>query len=149
MKQAEKTISIIIFNYCLLRVECLLCNSIPKYILKKIMKNVSLVLSLSIILLLGNILSCSSQSESLKGGNNSGTNYVKGKILMAQNEPFAKLALVTDSTVYLLNYSDEIKEILYNNQGKTAKVYYKSISRNEESINVLNVDKVEIVNSND
>jgi hypothetical protein len=112
------------------------------------MKNISTIISILLTLSLANILSCSSQSDSLKQ-NDSGATFVTGQILMAQNEPFAKLALVADSTVYLLNYPDEMKEPLMKNQGKIARVYYKSISKNTDSVNVLNVDKVEILNSKD
>ena len=123
----------------------LLCDIIQN---KKLMKNILTIISILLTLSLANILSCSSQADSLKQ-NDSGENYITGQILMAQNEPFAKLALVADSTVYLLNYPDEMKEPLLKNQGKIARVYYKSISKNTDSISVLNVNKVEILNSND
>ena len=112
------------------------------------MKNILIIIPTSFLLLFVNILCCSSQSDSVKEKDNSGTNFVTGKILMAQNEPFTELALVTDNSVYLLDCPDEIKEIIYNNQGKTAKVYYSNVSKNEESVRVLQVDKVEIINSN-
>ncbi|HVO73665.1 MAG TPA: hypothetical protein VMT35_06555 [Ignavibacteriaceae bacterium] len=93
----------------------------------------------SIILLSG----CSSSKDT------DGTSFVTGQIQMVSNEPFAKLGLVNDATLYLLDCSKEMDEILYNNQGKFAKIYYSSVNKNDEGIKVLKVVNAEILTGRD
>ncbi|MEJ2105670.1 MAG: hypothetical protein P8X47_14010 [Ignavibacteriaceae bacterium] len=97
---------------------------------------------LSAILLFG----CSASSNSASNENdNNGTNFVTGQILMVNNEPFAKIAIVTDKAVYLLDIPEDVRKTLYQNQGRTAKVFYTSYTVNDESIKVLKADKIEIM----
>jgi hypothetical protein len=109
-------------------------------------KYITISTSSFLILFLGAVLySCSSSSKtSLNEKDSSGTNFVTGQILMVENEPFVKLALLSDSTVYLLECPDEMNNEIYKNQGKEAKVYYRKIFKNKESVKVLDVEKVEI-----
>ncbi len=111
------------------------------------MKKLILLNIISLLFLLLILLGCSTSENSASSGQ-SGTNFVTGEILMVNNEPFARVALMNDTSLYLLDCSGEIKDTLYNNQGKKAKVYYSSVSTNNESIKVLKVDKVEIINNN-
>jgi hypothetical protein len=76
--------------------------------------------------------------------NADGTSFVTGEIQMVNNEPFAVLAVVNDTTVYLIDCPDEIRELLYNNQGRSAKIYYNSIHKNEEGLKVLKALNVEL-----
>ena len=76
---------------------------------------------------------------------NNGTNFVTGQILMVNNEPFAKVALVTEKSVYLMDIPEDVRKTLYQNQGRTARVYYTGYSINDESVKVLKVDKIELM----
>ena len=105
------------------------------------MKKEILLNSISLLFLFTTLLGCSAESST------SNLNFITGQILMVNNEPFARVAIMTDTSVYLLDCPSEIEDTLYKNQGRTAKVYYNSIAINKESIKVLKVDKVEITNS--
>ncbi len=64
---------------------------------------------------------------------------------MVNNEPFSRIALLTEKSVYLLDCPEEARKALYQNQGMTARVYYNNYSVNDESIKVLKVEKIEIL----
>lgn len=100
---------------------------------------------ISLLVFITLLLGCSASEDSSSKGN-TGTNFVTGKILMVNNEPFSKVALVTDKSVYLLDCPDDMRKALYQNQGRTAKVYYTGYTINDESVKVLKVEKVEISN---
>lgn len=87
----------------------------------------------------------SSQSKQNSGINESGTNFVVGQIQMVGNEPFTHLAVRNETSFYLLDCSGDVKDTVYNNQGRTAKIYFDKVTINDESIKVLKVDKVEIL----
>jgi hypothetical protein len=117
------------------------------YIVKKnFMKKSVLLYLISLLSSLVILLGCSA-SENSASDDQSGTNFVTGELLMVNNEPFARIALMNDTSLFLLDCPDGIKDILYNNQGKKAKVFYSSVSTNQEKIKVLKVDKVEIINN--
>jgi hypothetical protein len=66
-------------------------------------------------------LGCSSSKES-----------IEGVICMIGNDPFSEIALQTDSiTVYRLEASMEIKEVLIKNQGRQAKIIYNKKDSSE------------------
>lgn len=110
------------------------------------MKKSVLLYLISLLSSLVILLGCSA-SENSASDDQSGTNFVTGELLMVNNEPFARIALMNDTSLFLLDCPDGIKDILYNNQGKKAKVFYSSVSTNQEKIKVLKVDKVEIINN--
>jgi hypothetical protein len=110
------------------------------------MKNILTILSISCLLSVINLLSCSSTDNSSLKDKDPGTKFVTGEIVMVGNEPFTRLALADDDSLYLMDCPDEIEEILYSNQGKTAKIFFSSTSTNKESFKVLKVEKVEILN---
>ncbi len=106
---------------------------------------ISAIISFSIlfsILLFG----CSASNNSTSNENDkNGTNFVIGQILMVNNEPFSEVAIVTEKSVYLMDIPEDVRKTLYQNQGRTAKVYYTSYSINDESVKVLKADKIEIM----
>jgi len=81
--------------------------------------------------------------------NTDGTSFVLGQIQTVNNEPFAVLAVINDTSVYLLDCNDEIHQTLYKNQGKSAKVYYSSMYKNDEGLKVLKAVNVEILDEQD
>jgi len=111
------------------------------------MKTIKLPLTISFSILLVILLIGCSASKNFASNENddNGTNFVTGQILMVNNEPFAKIAIVTDKSVYLLDIPEDVRKTLYQNQGRTAKVYYTGYSINDESIKVLKADKIEIM----
>ena len=111
------------------------------------MKKTLIINIISLFILFILLYGCSASSNSASNENDKdGTDFVTGKILMVNNEPFSKVALVTDKSVYLLDCPEDMRNALYQHQGMTAKVYYTSYSVNDESIKVLKVEKVEIAN---
>lgn len=74
-----------------------------------------------------------------------GTSFVIGQIQMVSNEPFAKLALINDATLYLLECDEDVYKMLYYNQGKSAKIYYNSMYKNDEGLKVLKTTNAEIL----
>lgn len=106
----------------------------------------SAILKIICLLALFTLLYGCSSSEESSSNNNTGTDFVTGKILMVNNEPFSKVALVTDKSVYLLDCPEDMRKALYQNQGRTAKVFYSGYIINDESVKVLKVEKVEISN---
>lgn len=110
------------------------------------MKKLIPIYLISLLSALVILLGCSASKNS-NSNDQSGTNFVTGEILMVNNEPFAKIALINDTSLFLLDCSGKIRDALYNNQGKKAKIYYSSVSTNKEKIKVLKVDKVEIINN--
>jgi hypothetical protein len=113
------------------------------------MKKIYSIEIISLLYFIIILLGCSSSSDSsLQGEDENGINFVTGEILMVNNEPFAKIALLNDKSLYLLDCPEDVGNILSKNQGKTAKVYYSSSSVNKESVKVLKVDKIEIINGN-
>jgi hypothetical protein len=105
------------------------------------------IISLFILLML--LFGCSASKNSTSDENDkTGTNFVTGQILMVNNEPFARIALITDKSLYLLDCPEEMRDALYHNQGRTARIYYKNYTVNDESIRVLKVEKAEIMSGN-
>ena len=82
---------------------------------------------------------CSSSKE------NTSDKTITGQIQMVNNEPFAELALRNDDGLFILDCTGEAKETIYNNQGRTAKIYFSSVSSNNMKQKVLKVDKVELM----
>jgi hypothetical protein len=74
-----------------------------------------------------------------------GTSFVIGQIQMVSNEPFAKLALINDASLYLLDCNEDVYKMLYNSQGKSAKIYYSSMYKNDEGIKGLKTINAEIL----
>ena len=110
------------------------------------MKNIRIPLIISLLILFTSLFGCSASNKSTSDENdNNGTNFVTGQILMVNNEPFAKVALVTEKSVYLMDIPEDVRKTLYQNQGRTARVYYTGYSINDESVKVLKVDKIEIM----
>ncbi len=105
---------------------------------------------ISLLFLFNTLIGCSAAGNSASDENDkAGTNFVTGQILMVNNEPFARIAVITDKSVYLLDCPEEMRDALYQNQGRKAKVYYSSYSVNDESLKVLKVEKVEITSGNE
>lgn len=82
---------------------------------------------------------CSSSQNNLSG------NTVTGQIQMVNNEPFAELALRNNNGLFILDCSGAVKDTIYYNQGKTAKIYFSSVATNKMNQKVLKVEKVELV----
>ena len=78
-----------------------------------------------------------------------GTSFVIGQIQMVSNEPFAKLALINDESLYLLDCSEDVYKMLYNSQGKSAKIYYSGMYKNDEGLKVLKAINAEILTGQD
>lgn len=74
-------------------------------------------------------------------------NTVTGQIQMVGNEPFARLAIINDNDFYMLDCTGAIKDTVYNNQGRMARVYFSGISTNNQQQKVLKVEKIDIVPS--
>jgi uncharacterized protein YcfL len=74
-----------------------------------------------------------------------GTSFVIGQIQMVSNEPFANLALINDASLYLLDCNEDVYKMLYNNQGKSVKIYYSSMYKNDEGLKVLKTINAEIL----
>ena len=110
------------------------------------MKNIRIPFIISLLILFTAFFGCSTSKNSTSDENdNNGTNFVTGQILMVNNEPFAKVALVTEKSVYLMDIPEDVRKTLYQNQGRTARVYYTGYSINDESVKVLKVDKIELM----
>ncbi|MGB8320594.1 MAG: hypothetical protein WCE54_20855 [Ignavibacteriaceae bacterium] len=113
------------------------------------MKNIKIPFIILLLILFTILSGCSASNNSTSNENdNNGTNFVTGKILMVNNEPFSEVAIVTDKSVYLMDIPEDVRKTLYQNQGSTARVYYTGYSINNESVKVLKVEKVEIMQSN-
>ena len=85
------------------------------------------------------MLSCSASKKNTK------ENTVTGQIQMVGNMPFAKLAVRNNKELYILDCSGAVKNSAYNNQGKTAKFFFSSISTNNLNEKVIKVEKIEIL----
>ena len=109
------------------------------------MKKTAILKAVNFLIFFAFLIGCSSSKNSTSDKNGD-ISFVTGKILMVNNEPFSKVALVTDKSVYLLDCPEDMRKALYENQGRTAKVYYTGSTINDESIKVLTVEKVEISN---
>ena len=103
------------------------------------------IILISTLLLFITLIGCSSSQNS--SNDESGLKFVTGEIFLVNNEPFARIAVMNDKSLYLLDCSGKIKDSLSNNQGRRAKIYYSSVSVNKQSIKVLKVDKVELLES--
>ena len=82
---------------------------------------------------------CSSSQNNLSG------KTVTGQIQMVNNEPFTELALRNNNELFILDCSGAAKDTIYNNQGKTAKIYFSSVATNKMNQKVLKVEKVELL----
>ncbi len=98
--------------------------------------NASVFLSFFVLLF---TVGCSSSK------NNMSEKTVTGQIQMVNNEPFAELALRNEDGLFILDCTGKAKETIYNNQGRTAKIYFSSISTNNMKQKVLKVEKVELI----
>jgi hypothetical protein len=110
------------------------------------MKTIKIPVIISFSILFAILLfGCSASNSTSNENDDNGTNFVTGQILMVNNEPFSRVAIVTEKSVYLMDVPEDVKKTLYQNQGRTAKVYYSGYSINDESVKVLKVDKIEIM----
>lgn len=110
------------------------------------MKKIIIINLLSLFILFSTLIGCASSGNSFtKEDNEQDTSFVKGQIFMVNNEPFSRIGLLNDSSLYLLDYPEEMKNALYNSLGRIAKVYYSNFYVNENSVKVLKVYKVEII----
>ena len=76
------------------------------------------------------------------GKSGSELNYVKGYITVVGNEPFTKLAIMTDDNkVFLLQCSKELKDELWRKQGSFYYILYGDL-RKEEGDTAIVVEKV-------
>ena len=76
------------------------------------------------------------------GKKSSEQNYVKGYITVVGNEPFTKLAVITnDNKVFLLQCSKELKNQLWKQQGSFYYILYGDL-RKEEGDTAIVVEKV-------
>lgn len=82
---------------------------------------------------------CDSSNMNMKG------NSVTGQIQMVNNEPFTELALRNKEGMFLLDCKGAVRDTIYNNQGRTAKIYFSKISTNKMNQKVLTVEKVELM----
>ncbi len=69
---------------------------------------------------------------------------ITGEIQIVGNEPFINIALKNNNEVFILDCPEYLKDLMFQNQGKTVTVYFSNISVNSDSIKVLKVDKLEI-----
>ncbi len=76
--------------------------------------------------------------------NNTFPKAITGEIQIVGNEPFINIILKKDNKVFILDYPDSLKDLMFKNQGKLVTVYFSKISINSDSIKVLKVDKLEI-----
>ena len=110
------------------------------------MKKTKILFIISLLIQCTLLFRCSGSSNSTSNeSDKNGTNFVTGQILMVNNEPFSRIAIVTEKSLYLLDIPKELRKALYQNQGRTAKVYYTGFSVNDESLKVLKVEKIEIM----
>jgi len=87
------------------------------------------------------ILGCASSK-----GKKDNLKNITGKIEVVGNEPFTSLALKIDhSETYILKCDDENKNLLEQNQGKIAKIYYQSIDKSKQP-SIIFVKKAVIIN---
>ncbi len=71
---------------------------------------------------------------------------LKGKIYITGNEPFTRLALKDrKGNVYYLQYEKNMKEQLWELQGKAVVIYYVSIDSNEAG-KFVKVKKFKVIN---
>ena len=76
------------------------------------------------------------------GKNSEEESYVKGYITVVGNEPFTKLAVMTDDTkIYLLQCSEELRDQLWKQQGTYYYVTYGDL-REQEGVTTIVVEKV-------
>lgn len=74
---------------------------------------------------------------SLFWGCSSSKGSLEGTICMIGNDPFTEIAIQTDSiTVYRIEASKEIKEVLIENQGRQAKIIYTKKDSSELPIKI-------------
>ena len=86
------------------------------------------------------LFSCSGKKVENKTEPNS---YIEGTIQKVGNEPFTKLALqVNDSTIYLLECTTEINNLLLSKQGEMYKIYFSEKIETELGTKVI-VSKTE------
>lgn len=69
---------------------------------------------------------------------------ITGEIQIVGNEPFINFALKNNKEVFILDCPNQLKDLMFKNQGKTVTVYFSRISVNSDSIKVLKVIKLEI-----
>lgn len=63
---------------------------------------------------------------------------ILGKIVIVGNAPFSKLALqINDSTIYILECTNAVKDSLINNQGELYKIYFSKILETEMDTKII------------
>ncbi len=70
---------------------------------------------------------------------------ITGEIQVVGNEPFTRLALRNKDGIFILDCPADLKDTALKNQGRTANVYFSGISTSEESLKVLKVEKLEVL----
>jgi len=74
-----------------------------------------------------------------------GSRVITGEIQVVGNEPFAKLAVRNNDGIFFLDCSGRTKDFAYKNQGRVGRIYYSSLTTGAESVKVLKVEKIEII----
>ena len=98
------------------------------------------IITLLYLLTLLIITGCSSSKNKAQAMNN----FI-GEVEIVGNEPFTNLALkVNSAKIYILKCDNKTKFLLEQNQGKMAKIYYKSIDKSKQP-NILIVENAEII----
>lgn len=68
-------------------------------------------------------------------------NYLKGEIVVVENEPFTRLALkINNNSVYFLECSESLKKELWQKQGSIYSIMFRE-SKIENGIPVLIVEE--------
>jgi hypothetical protein len=99
-------------------------------------KIITLIYLLPLLIISG----CSSSKNNVQAMNN-----LIGEVEIVGNEPFTNLALRVDSAkIYILKCDNKTRDLLEKNQGKMAKIYYKSIDKSQRP-NILIVDNAVII----
>jgi hypothetical protein len=93
------------------------------------------LISLLIILILG----CTAVKD-----NENQVKEIDGKSTVVGNEPFTKMAIITDNNeVYIYTAPDSIKTLLYKNQGNYFNVKYLEV-KDSAQIHIIKIFKANI-----
>ena len=78
------------------------------------MKTIKIPVIISFSILFAILLfGCSASNSTSNENDNNGTNFVTGQILMVNNEPFSRVAIVTEKSVYLMDVPEDVKKTLF------------------------------------
>ena len=103
-------------------------------------KIVILIYLLLFLLMIG----CSSSKNNAQALNN----FI-GEVEVVGNEPFTNLALrVNSAKIYILKCDNKTRNLLEKNQGKMAKIYYRSIDKSQNPNILIVANAVIIKDSN-